>query len=379
MRIVVLGTRGIPDIPGGVETHCQALYPRLVDRGHEVVLITRKPYVCDLEIDEYRGVKLRHLYAPRIKSFEAIVHTFLGVCVARFQSADVLHVHAVGPALMVPLARVLGLRVVMTNHGPDYDRQKWGKAASFMLRIGEKLGGRWAHEVIVISEVIARIIRERCGRSSHLIYNGVSMPRIATDSSYVDRLGVRPGRYILAVARFVPEKGLHDLVEAFDKTSLDYHLVIAGDSDHEDEYSSQLKTTCRNNSKIVLTGYITGDDLHQVFSHAGMFVLPSYHEGLPISLLEALSYGIPPLVSDIPANLEVKLEQRHYFRCGDTEELARKLREFAESDVDPKQKSRLRAFVREKYDWDAIADQTGDVYKAAARTSGRRSEKTETE
>ena len=125
MKIVVLGTRGIPDIPGGVETHCQALYPRLVERGCEVVLITRKPYVSDLSQTEYRGVRLKHLYAPKKKSFEAIVHTFLGVCYARWKSADILHIHAVGPSLMVPFARLLGLTVVMTNHGPDYDRQKW--------------------------------------------------------------------------------------------------------------------------------------------------------------------------------------------------------------------------------------------------------------
>lgn len=370
MKVVVLGTRGVPDVPGGVETHCQALYPRLVALGYEVVLVTRTPYIADTGVEAYKGIRLKHLFAPRRKSIEAIVHTFLGVCFARRESADILHVHAIGPALLIPFARLLGLRVVMTHHGPDYDRQKWGKFASFVLRLGEQLGGKFANEVIVISEVIAAIVRRRCGRTSHLIYNGVPIPEIATATVTTDRLGIRRGRYILAVARFVPEKGLHDLVEAFDKMDTDYHLVIAGDSDHEDEYSLQLKETCRKNPKIVLTGYITGEDLHQVYSHAAVFVLPSYHEGLPISLLEALSYGLVPLVSDIPANVEVGLDSRYYFRCGEAEDLAEKLALLLASGDSPDRKEEFRAFVREKYNWDVIAGQTGDVYKLAAGNRG---------
>lgn len=370
MKVVVLGTRGVPDVPGGVETHCQALYPRLVALGHEVVLVTRKPYIADTGVERYKGIRLKHLFAPRRKSIEAIVHTFLGVCFARRESADILHVHAIGPALLIPFARVLGLRVVMTHHGPDYDRQKWGKFASFILRLGEKVGGKFANEVIVISEVIAEIVARRCGRDSHLIYNGVPIPEIATATATLDRLGIRRGRYILAVARFVPEKGLHDLVAAFDKIESDYHLVIAGDSDHEDEYSLKLKATCRNNSKIVLTGYITGEDLHQVYSHAAVFVLPSYHEGLPISLLEALSYGLVPLVSDIPANVEVGLDSQYYFRCGNVENLTARLTMLAASGGNPGLKEEFRTFVREKYNWDVIAGQTGDVYQLAAENRG---------
>ncbi|HJP38833.1 MAG TPA: glycosyltransferase family 4 protein, partial [Gammaproteobacteria bacterium] len=203
MKVVVLGTRGIPDIPGGVETHCQALYPRLVELGCEVVLLTRKSYISNQAVDRWRGIQLVHLFTPRRKSLEAIVHTFLGICYARWNSADILHIHAVGPALLIPFARLLGLKVVMTNHGPDYDRQKWGKMASYILRLGEKIGGIFANEVIVISEVIANIVQQRCGRSSHLIYNGVELPIIATSNSFIEELNLRSGHYVLAVARFV--------------------------------------------------------------------------------------------------------------------------------------------------------------------------------
>ena len=244
MKIVVLGTRGIPDIPGGVETHCKALYPRLAVKGCDVTLITRKPYVNNLDQGSYQGVKLKHLYTPKNKGLEAIIHTFLGVCYARLISPDVLHIHAVGPALLTPFARLLGLNVVVTNHGPDYDRDKWGKLASFVLKTGEKLGGLFAHKVIVISEVIRKIIQNRCNRGSELIYNGVVVPSISTDTSYIKKLDVTSGSYLLAVARFVPEKGLHDLIEAFNNSGIDGDLVIAGDADHEDESQTAQGVPC---------------------------------------------------------------------------------------------------------------------------------------
>lgn len=172
MKIFVTGTRGVPDIPGGVEKHCQELYPLIAANGHEVVLATRTQYVSKFN-SSWQGVHLEHIFAPCKKNLEAIVHTFIAVIKAKLSKADILHVHAVGPGLMVPFARLLGLKVVVTNHGPDYDRQKWGRTAKGMLRLGEYLGGKFSNENIVISEIIAGIIHKRCNRDSNLIYNGV--------------------------------------------------------------------------------------------------------------------------------------------------------------------------------------------------------------
>lgn len=362
MKIFVTGTRGIPDIPGGVESHCQQLYPLIASKGYRIKISRRKPYVDD-GLREWSGVELVDNFSPRKKSIEAIVHTFIAILEAKKWGADIIHVHAIGPAIMVPFARLLGIKVVMTHHGPDYDREKWGRLAKFVLKIGEKLGGLFANEVIVISEVIRKIIKDRCSRYSHLIYNGVPIPEKIKSTSYLDSLGINPGEYVLAVARFVPEKGLHDLIQAFSKSGLEAQLVIAGDADHQDQYSESLKQSVRENKKIILTGYISGEPLSQLFSHARIFVLPSYHEGLPISLLEALSYGIQPLVSDIPANLEVGLEGKAYFRCKDVANLQDKLISlYAEKQDMNKSKQRIE-FVREKYNWSSIADQTIEVYK----------------
>lgn len=305
MKIVVIGTRGIPGILGGVETHCEELYPRIAAMGHDVTVIRRSPYVTpDNRIGTYKGVKLIDVDAPRKKSIEAIVHTFRAIIKARSLRPDILHVHAIGPSLMIPFARLLGLRVVMTNHGPDYDRQKWGSLAKFVLKSGERMGTRFANRVIVISQVIRDILNSKYGRSdSVLIYNGVNRPAKSPDRSYIEQWGLADKPYIVAIGRFVKEKGFHDLIEAFHTSGLGdtCRLAIAGDSDHPDHYSESLKAQARA-AGVVLTGFIKGEPLNQLMTNAALFVIPSYHEGLPIALLEAMSYDLDVLASDIPAN-----------------------------------------------------------------------------
>ncbi|MGN0220777.1 MAG: glycosyltransferase family 4 protein [Prevotella sp.] len=374
MKIVVTGTRGIPNVMGGVETHCEELFPRMAAMGEEVTLIRRSSYVND-GLTEWKGVKLVDVATPKKKSFEAIVHTFRAINVAKRLGADVLHVHAIGPALLVPYARLLGMKVVFTHHGPDYDRDKWGKAAKMILKLGERMGCKFANEVIVISDVIKNLIARKYGRTEHvhLIYNGVPSPEICDYPEYFEELGIEKGRYILGMCRFVPEKNLHHLVEAYaslmrnEETKFgdrresqlgmrNCKLVLAGDTDFEDEYSRGLKEMARKNG-VVLTGFIKGRKLHSLLTNCRCYCLPSSHEGLPIALLEAMSYKVPVVVSDIPANLEVGLPKEDYFPCGDVEALAEKLTEVVSK---PLQKVE---YDMGKYDWDKIARQVTDVYK----------------
>lgn len=364
MRIFVTGTRGIPQIPGGVESHCEKLYPIIAAMGHEVIVARRSTYVQD-KLTSWSGVQLIDIFTPKKKSIEAITHTFLAILKAKKYKPDIVHIHAIGPSIMVPFARLLGLKVVITNHGPDYDRQKWNWLAKQILKLGEYLGGKFANEIIVISNVIASIMRDRCGRESYLIYNGVVIPEIAPSADYIDSLGLQSKNYILAAARFVPEKGLHDLINAFKQTGLDCKLVLAGDADHEDKYSTDLKKLAESDKRIVLTGFITGDKLHQIFHHAKLFVLPSYHEGLPIALLEALSYELAVLVSDIPANLEVPLRKDRYFECGNVNLLAKKLTSLFGANIDTAEKEDIRLMLQNHYNWTQIASETVGVYEKA--------------
>jgi glycosyltransferase involved in cell wall biosynthesis len=362
MKIFVTGTRGIPDIPGGVEKHCQELYPRIVSRGHQVWVSTRTPYLAE-RLKEWEGVNLIPTYAPRIKSLEAIIHTFISIIKAWRYRPDVVHIHAIGPSLLTPLARLMGFKAVITNHGPDYERAKWGWTARKILLLGEKLGCKWANEVIVISQVIAGIVNKHSGRASNLIFNGVEIQEKTLETSYLEARKIRPGGYILAVSRFVPEKGLHDLMMAFSRVEGETQLVIAGDADHETEYSRRLRKIAEQDHRIILTGYIGGDNLRQVFSHAGLFVLPSYHEGLPIALLEAMSYGINVLASDIPANKQISLPDRCFFRLGDTQDLTDKMKSLLESPLSGAEMEAIQSIIHERYDWDKIVEQTIEVYK----------------
>lgn len=365
MKVVVIGTRGIPRIQGGVETHCEELYPRLARLGCDVTVVRRSCYVTDDNREAtFQGVQLKDIYAPRKKSIEAIVHTFLGVLYARKVGADVVHCHAVGPSIVVPFARLLGLKVVMTHHGPDYDRRKWGALAKAIIKTGERWGVKFANQVIVISHVIDQIIRTEYNRTdAHLIYNGTTRPLKTSRTDYLKKMGLEPRRYIMTLGRFVEEKGFDGLIRAYAHASLKgYSLVIAGDADHENSYSQRLKALARHH-EVVLTGFITGEPLNQLMTHAALFVLPSFHEGLPISLLEAMSYDLPVLVSDIPANKEIGLPVDDYFRTGNWNSLATKLPLKLAAAENFFAVGAEKKYDLTNYDWDYIAQQVLQVYK----------------
>jgi len=357
MKIIVLGTRGVPNIQGGVETHCEELFPRLVDLGHDVTLITRTPYVKNRKIKSFKGVRLKHIFAPKNKIFEAITHTFLGVVYAGFKRPDYLHIHAVGPMMLTPFAKLLGLKVIVTNHGPDYNRQKWRKTAKTVIKLGERLGTKYADKIIVISKVIDYILNKEYNRNDAvLIYNGVTIPTKSEKTDYIEDLGLTSQEYMIAVGRFVEEKGFLDLVEAYAKINTKVKLVLVGNADHENNYSRLLKKQAKE-SGVILTGFLKGEKLDQIFTHAKLFVLPSYHEGLPISLLEAMSYNLDVLVSDIPANLEVNLEKDDYFKVGDIQKLSESLKR----KLLVKGKRDFSKVINEKYNWDVIAQKFSKV------------------
>ena len=308
---MVTGTRGIPGVMGGVETHCEELFPRLAERGWDVTVVRRSNYVED-GLKEWKGVRLVTLPSPKKKSFEAIIHTFRAINEARRLGADILHIHAIGPALLVPYA-----------------------------------------------DVIRNLISRKYGRTSHvhLIYNGVSRPEVCDFPEYFEELGIEKGKYILGMCRFVPEKNLHHLVQAFArmKNARGIKLVLAGDTDFEDDYSRSLKEAAKANG-VVLTGFVKGRKLHSLLTHCRCYCLPSSHEGLPIALLEAMSYGVEVVVSDIPANLEVGLDRDCYFPVGNIDALVQKLDKIAALPL------KQTDYDMSKYDWNRIATQVAEVY-----------------
>jgi glycosyltransferase involved in cell wall biosynthesis len=369
LRVMVLGLRGFPDVEGGIERHAEHLYPRLARLGCAVTVLVRSPYVPGKGSLEYRGVRLKSLWSPRAGAFETITHTLLGTLYAAVMRPDLLHIHAVGPGLFSPLARLLGLRVVVTHHGPDYDREKWSTFAKATLRLGERAGVRFSNQRIAISRTIQNLISERYQSDSVLIPNGVDVPDRPETCDKPRSLGLVPGKYVLQVSRFVPEKRQLDLIRAFGDAQLtDWKLVLVGSINEEDRYTREVIRAASQNPNVVLTGFQKGRDLAELYSHAGVFVLPSSHEGLPIALLEALSFGLPVIASDIPANIEVGLSSENYVPVGNVAELASRLKSSALPLPDEEHKARakrLRDWVKARYDWDAIAAQTLEVYRLA--------------
>lgn len=371
MKVVVLGLRGLTDVQGGVETHARHLYPRLADLGCDVEIVVRSPFVPRGR-NMFGSIRLRRLWSPRMPGVEAFLHSILGVIYAGIVRPDLLHIHAVGPAIVTPLARAFGLRVVVTNHGPDYDRDKWGALARWFLRTGERLGMTYATSRIVISRVIRDLVQSKYQRDSFLIPNGVAATQPSTKMDVLSKYGLQPGRYFLEVGRLVPEKRQLDLLRAYRSVaSSGWKLAIVGGL-AGDSYSKRVEREALSTG-ATLTGFLSGESLHQMYSHAGAFILPSSHEGLPIALLEAMSYGLPVLASDIPANLELGLDSRCYFPLGDVDALAERLRQVTTKDLDDESRQENVRWVAARYDWDTIAIQTLNVYRATLGQNGNRS------
>jgi len=362
VKIAMIGQKGIPATYGGVERHVQELSVRLVERGHEVIVYTR-PHYSATSLREYRGVRLVSLPSVRSKHLDAISHVALCAAHAAREGVDVMHFHAEGPALLSWVPRLRGGASVVTIHGQDWRRPKWGRGASLALRAGEWMAVHAPHATICVSETLARELSQRHGRPVQFIPNGVSLID-ERDDSILDEFNLEPQCYVLFAARLVPEKGCHYLIEAWRRGGFAMPLVMAGDSSFSDEYVARLKAAASaGGAHVVFPGYVYGARLASLFANAALFVLPSDLEGMPIVLLEALGYGTPVLASDIPPNREVVGSFGRTFKAGSVEDLAKSLGACL-GDIEglSDQAQRARDVVRRDYDWDAAASRTIELY-----------------
>lgn len=368
MKVLALGLRAIPKVQGGIETHCEHLYPRVARMGVDVEILTRTPYAHTPGKSSWNGVRLRSLWSPRRSGIETFVHTLLGVLYAGVARPDLLHLHAVGPGFFAPLARALGLRVVVTHHGSDYERAKWGPVGRTILKTGERWAMRYANAVISVSASKARQLAAEYSREPIFIPNGVPPIDPPATNAVLDKLGLDPGRYVLHVGRWAPEKRHDDLIRAFIQAGLPgWRLVLVGDHTGQDQYSARVREMAAAHDSVVLAGFQSGDALDSLFTNSGCFALPSTIEGFSIALLESLSAGCRVIASDIPANHEIELPADCYFPVGDIDRIAHALATVAASPSDDEW-TELRRKVRADYDWDSIAERTVRVY---SHTLGR--------
>lgn len=361
IKIGVIGTRGFPGIQGGIETHCQELYTLIGQKTNSFITVYRRtPYVNEIcGSTSYKNIRFVDIMVPKSKNLETFLHSFLATLHALFQGYDIIHYHNTGPGFFMPLFGLTKAKVVFTYHNISYTQKKWNWFARWFLSSSEKICMKHSDFIIFISEVIkSEILRKYSLSKYKVIPNGIKIPEKATDTDYLKTLGLQKGGYILSVGRFLEEKGFDYLIRSFKKTGLEqYKLVIVGDTDYPTDYSARLKQFARDND-VILTGFIKGEKLKQVYSFARLFVIASFSEGLPITLLEALGYGLDILASDIPANLQVGLNREDYFKTGDEDDLSSKMI----WKLSINKKSDYINYLKDNYNWEKIAEETSKVY-----------------
>ena len=367
LRIAMIGARGVPATFGGVEHHVEELGSRLAARGHEVTVFSRSNYVEDRR-DEYRGMKLRHLPTVGTKHLDAIVHSTISTLDAMRRGFDVIHYHAVGPGIPAMVPRLLSRsKVALTVHGLDGDRAKWGSGAQKVLKMAEWLSAKVPNATIAVSNDLANHYSDRYSTKAWHVPNGVHAVESKPADEITKRFGLKKGNYVLFVGRMVPEKAPDALVRAFHKLPGDVRLVMAGDSSYTNEFVQSLRREAGADERVIFPGYVYGDTLNELYSNAGAFVLPSYLEGLPLTLLEAISYGAPVITSDIPPHLEILGHDgpgHRLFPCGDEDALVAALREaFQNQDLEQMGAQVFKEEVLRRYCWDSAAEATEEVYE----------------
>lgn len=370
LKIAMIGHKRIPTREGGVEIVVNELATRMVERGNRVDAYNRRgSHVSGKEFvsrigKEYCGIRIISIPTFESKSLNAIVYSFLASIRALFGRYDVIHYHAEGPCAMLWIPKIFEKRVVVTIHGLDWQRSKWGNLASGVLKFGERLAAKHADEVIVLSSNMKGYFREIYGRETVFIPNGITLPERKEAKEIGEKWKLSKDEYILFLARIVPEKGIHYLIQAYQKLSTDKKLVIAGGSSHSREYFGQLKEMASGDDNIIFTDFVGGRTLEELYSNAYLFVLPSDVEGMAIGLLEAMSYGNCCIVSDIPENTEVVEDNAVTFKHGDAEDLQRQMEMLLQNPEKIWEYRKTAAdFICHKYDWDCVVDRTLDVYR----------------
>lgn len=370
LRVAMIGHKRIPSREGGVEIVVEELASRLVnhyclvDAYNRYGRHTAGKKFNQKRIRFYKGIRIITIPTPKSSSLNAIVYSFLATIRALFGRYDVIHFHAEGPCTMLWIPKLFGIRVIATIHGLDWQRAKWGNFASRVLKLGEKTAAKHADEVIVLSRNVQDYFKKVYNRDTKFIPNGIERPALREPELIREKYGLEKDSYLLFLARIVPEKGLHYLIEAFQKLDTEKKLVIAGGSSHSLEYMRHIREMAAQDSRILMTDFVHGQLLEELYSNAYLFVLPSDVEGMALGLLEAMSYGNCCVVSDIRENTEVTEEYAVCFRKGDVSDLRDKLGELLRNPTRVGDyKKRSRDFICGKYNWEQVVDETISLYK----------------
>lgn len=369
-KIAMLGQKRIPSREGGVEIVVEELSTRMVKKGYEVTCYNRRgTHVSGKEfgekkIKEYKGVKIKTALTLNFKGLAAMSSSFFAAIKIAFSKYDIVHFHAEGPCAMIWIPKLFKKKCVATIHGLDHQRAKWGKFAKNYIMFGERCAVKYADEIIVLSEAVKKYFKEVYNRETIFIPNGVNKPIVKDAKIITEKYGLVKDDYILFLGRLVPEKGISYLIQAYKNVNTKKKLVIAGGSSDTKEFVEELKKLSCDDERIIFTGFVQGQVLEELYSNAYIYTLPSDLEGMPLSLLEAMSYGNCCLVSDIAECTTVVDDKAFIFKRGNVEDLKNKLQEMLEHEDEVfRIKKDVAAYVCNKYNWNDVVDKTLEIYR----------------
>jgi len=355
MKIFVVGARGFPDVQGGIETHCEELYIRIAKKGVDITALTIKKYT---RYRWWNGIKFISIPTIQYKNVQKAIYNLLSALYCVIRKPDLVHIHGLNAGLFIWLYKLASIKVIATYHSMDYIYPKWNILMKFILRFSEKQF-LIADYIIVVSKLYLEHFR-RLGVKKNIIYlpNGMKKFQKSGESKEIlKKWSINEREYILSVGRITPEKDYMTLIRAFFKANLsNIKLVIAGGYEFRDNYAKKLIKIANNN--VIFTGYLQKKELQALYENCCLFVLPSICEGLPIALLEAISFNCNILVSDIPAHKQLELDPGDYFKACDENDLADKII----TKIMQKNKNKSYNFILKDYNWDIIADKVNEIY-----------------
>ena len=370
MKIAMIGHKRIPSREGGVEIVVEELSTRMAKLGHDVICYNRSGrHALDKtqkvnKLKEYKNVKIKTVLTIDKKGLAAVTSSFFGTLKILFSKVDIVHYHAEGPCYWIWIIKAFSKKkVIVTIHGLDWQRAKWGGFATKFIKKGEERAVKYADEIIVLSKNVQNYFLNNYNRKTNFIPNGVNKPEIIKPDMITKKYGIKKDDYILFLGRMVPEKGIHYLIEAYNQTKTSKKLVIAGGSSDTSSYYQELKDEAKNNKNIIFTGFVQGKELEELYSNAYIYCLPSDLEGMPLSLLEAMSYGNCCLTSDIDECAEVLENKGIIFRKSNVDDLSKQLQILCDNkDLVKKYKNEAQDYILKKYNWDDVVEKTLKLY-----------------
>lgn len=357
MKIAMIGHKDFPCRSGGVEVVVYELATRLAKKGENITVYNRGKQKKHNKYTEL-GVNVRRSFTFEKQSLNAMVYSFTATLNALFKKYDIIHYHAIGPSVPLIIAHIFGKKTVATVHGLNWRVDKWNSFASKYLKLGEKIAAKYADEVITLSDEMHSYFLETYGRDTALIKNAISPIPQTDDSAINERFSLSRGEYILYIGRISPEKGVQDLIKAYKKSNTSKKLVIAGEIPDND-FGREISALIKDTPSVITPGFVSGEIMNSLYCNCAFYVLPSHTEGLPLTLLEAMSCGAACLVSDIVENTSVLKDFGESFKVSDIDDLALHL----ERGVTPPKSDEQAEYIRENYGYDRVIDEHIKLYR----------------